>query len=274
MPRMYFIGVSTGASSGHRIFSRWAVLAGVDGAVLAPIDLPVAAPAESYRSAVLAIRDDPEALGALVTTHKVGIHRHAGDLFTTLDADAERLGEIGCIVKRGRRMDGLAVDTLTSRLALPHRGPALIIGAGGAAVALATNLPGAILTDLSAERLDQVRRLGFARCIQVRAPEDHDHLLASMPSHSLIVNATGMGKDRPGCPITAAARFPPGSVAWDLNYRGQLLMLDYARAQGARAVDGWEYFLHSWSQIMSRILGFELTPDLFAAMREAAGSVR
>jgi len=283
MRTMYFIGVTTASSSIHRIFPRWTELAGVAGAALVGVDIPVEAPPEACRAAVGRLRDDPTAEGALVTTHKVALWRHARDLFTGFDADAATLGEISCIVKRGERLTGLGIDTLTAGLALreilpdaPFRGHALILGAGGAAVALAVHLyrdhqPAEVtLTDISAARLDQIRRLTPARLRLISRPEDHDRLLAALPPASLVVNATGMGKDRPGSPLTAAARFPAGAVAWDFNYRGELGFLDHARAQGIRAVDGWSYFLHGWSQILSRVFGFDLTPDLFAAMREAA----
>ena len=128
-----------------------------------------------------------------------------------------------------------------------------------------------ILTDASAARLLHVRGLTPAECLPA---DQNDRLLGAMPPGSLIVNATGMGKDRPGSPISDRGRFPKDAVAWDFNYRGNLLFLEYARAQGVRAVDGWEYFLHGWSQIMARVLGFELTADLFAAMREAAALVK
>jgi hypothetical protein len=36
-----------------------------------------------------------------------------------------------------------------------------------------------------------------------------DDLVSAAPPGSLIVNATGMGKDRPGSPITGRARSPP-----------------------------------------------------------------
>ncbi len=280
---MYFIGVTTASSSIHRIFPRWTELSGVAGAALIGVDIPVDAPPEACRAAVGRLRDDPSAEGALVTTHKVALWRHARDLFTGFDADAAALGEISCVVKRGDRLTGLGIDTLTAGLALreilpdaPFHGHALILGAGGAAVALAVHLyrdhqPAELtLTDISAARLEQIRRLTPARLRLISRPEDHDRLLATLPPASLVVNATGMGKDRPGSPLTAAARFPAEAVAWDFNYRGELVFLDYARAQGIRAVDGWSYFLHGWSQILSRVFGFDLTPDLFAAMREAA----
>src|SRR5713226_6250607 len=118
MPKMYFIGVTTSESSIHRIFPRCAGLAGFGDATLVGADIPGGGPPEAYRPVVAAIRDDPEALGALVTTHKVGIYAHARDLFTDFDADAERLGEVSCIVHRGARLSGLAIDTLTAGLAL------------------------------------------------------------------------------------------------------------------------------------------------------------
>lgn len=275
MPRMYFLGVTTAQSSIHRIFPQWTALAAVQDAALVGIDLPVEATSQQYRAAVETIRQDPDAYGALVTTHKVGIYEHAGDLFDEFDPDARLLGEVSCIVKRGNRLTGVAMDTVAGPLAvraLGWGGPvALILGAGGAGLALAVSLPAEVtLADVSAARLEKVRGLTSARCELVGRPEDNDRLVEAMPPGSLVVNATGMGKDRPGAPITARAQFPSGAVAWDFNYRGELAFLDYARAQGIRAVDGWEYFLHGWSQIMARVFGFELTPDLFQAMCRTA----
>ncbi|MBI3665428.1 MAG: shikimate dehydrogenase [Acidobacteria bacterium] len=287
MRRMYFIGVTTGESSIHRIFPRWARLAGVEDAELVGADLPLGGPPAGYRAAVARVRDDPEAMGALVTTHKVPIFEYARDLFTDFDADAELLGEVSCIVRRGERLTGQAIDTLTAGLALrailgetKFCGHALVMGAGGGGLAFACHLyrehqpAQVILTDISAERLAQVRGRTPAHCELVSGPEAHDRMIGELPPGSLIVNATGVGKDRPGSPITAAARFPVDTTAWDFNYRGELLFLDYARAQQIRTIDGWEYFLHGWSQIMARVLGFDLTPELFAAMKKTAEMLR
>src|SRR5690349_10202331 len=118
MRKMYFVGVTTAGSSIHRIFPKWTALAGVPDAALEGIDVPLEAPPEQHRRAVETIRDDPDSWGALVTTHKLSIYRHARDLFTEFDADAGRLGEVNCIVRREHRLAGLATDTLTSGLAL------------------------------------------------------------------------------------------------------------------------------------------------------------
>jgi shikimate 5-dehydrogenase len=272
---MYFIGVTTAQSSIRRIFPHWAELAGVPNAVLAGIDIPVNGVPAQYRAAVETIRDDPDACGALVTTHKVGIYEHARDLFTRFDNDARLLGEVSCIVKRGEELSGIAMDTVAGPLALQalgwHGGAVLILGAGGAGLALAASLGKAVtLTDIAGQRLEKARALTGARCVLVSGPPGNDQVLEAMPPGSLIVNATGMGKDRPGSPISERARFPAGAVAWDFNYRGALLFLEYARSQGVRAVDGGTYFLHGWSQIMSRVFGFELTAELFRAFCTAA----
>lgn len=281
--RMYFLGVSTGASSIQRIFPLWARLAGQPAAVLEGVDLPVGAQPQAYRDIAARMKADPDCRGALVTTHKVALYHHGLDVFDVFDADANLLGEVSCVVCRSGRLEGQAVDTLTGALSLRavvrgavFDGEALIMGAGGAGLALATVLrrhhrPGRVLlTDISPERLNQVSGLVDAECVPITGPDDHDRLIATLPSGSLIVNATGLGKDRPGSPLTEAARFPSRAIAWDFNYRGDLKLLELARSAGIEAVDGWEYFLHGWSQIMARVLGFDLTPELFGQMRAAA----
>jgi shikimate 5-dehydrogenase len=285
--RMYFLGVSTGASSIQRIFPAWTRLAGVPDAVLTGLDIALGAPPHAYHDAAGRMKDDPDCRGALVTTHKVSLYRHAGDLFDGFDDDARLLGEVSCVVCRGGRLHGQAIDTLTGELSLrallrgkQFTGEALIMGAGGAGLALAMVLrrhhrpARVILTDISSNRLHEIAGLADAERVAVKAPSDHDRLIAALAPGCLILNATGLGKDRPGSPVTAGVQFPPGAIAWDLNYRGDLTLLDHARKAGVRAVDGWEYFLHGWSQIMGRVLGFEVTPELLGDMRTVAAQTR
>jgi shikimate 5-dehydrogenase len=280
---MYFLGVSTRASSILRIFPRWAGLAGQPEAVLEGVDISVGAAARVYRDAAARIKADPDCRGALVTTHKVALYRHAAEQFDAFDADARLLGEVSCVVCRSGRLEGQAIDTLTGKLSLravlrgaTFQGEALIMGAGGAGLALAVVLrrhhrpARVILTDVSRERLQEIAGVVDAECTPITGPHDHDRLIATLPPGSLIVNATGLGKDLPGSPLTEAARFPRDAIAWDFNYRGDLKLLEFARSAGVEAVDGWEYFLHGWSQIMARVLGFDLTPELLEKLRAAA----
>jgi shikimate dehydrogenase len=67
--------------------------------------------------------------------------------------------------------------------------------------------------------------------------------------------------------------FPAESVAWDLNYRGELVFLHLARAQaerGVRAADGWRYFLHGWTEVIAEVFELDLTPERFDALAAAA----
>ena len=93
-------------------------------------------------------------------------------------------------------------------------------------------------------------------------PEDNDALVSRLPPHSLVMNATGLGKDGPGSPLTAAARFPEQGFAWDFNYRGNLVFLEQARAQAAArslvVEDGWIYFIHGWTRVMAEVLHLDI----------------
>ncbi len=112
----------------------------------------------------------------------------------------------------------------------------------------------------------------------VGSARDADRLLEDLAEGSLVVNATGMGKDIPGSPLTDRALFPRRAVAWDLNYRGDLRFLEQARAQARerelRIHDGWRYFLHGWSQVTAEVFDLDLTPKQFSALAEAAEPLR
>ena len=92
--------------------------------------------------------------------------------------------------------------------------------------------------------------------------QDNDAVLAGLKPGSLIINATGLGKDAPGSPLTDAAVFPDRAIAWDLNYRGDLLFLDQARAQAAarqlQVEDGWTYFIHGWTQVIAEVFDIDI----------------
>src|SRR5262249_42705757 len=87
-------------------------------------------------------------------------------------------------------------------------------------------------------------------------------------------NATGMGKDLPGSPITAEGRFPKNGIAWELNYRGELEFLHQAMRQrenrGLRVEDGWIYFLHGWTQVIAEVLHIEMSRELFNSLESIA----
>jgi len=285
--RFVFIGVTTGSSSIVPIFPRWRDALGLPGDVeLSGCDLPVGAPPETYRAAIAALKDDPDVLGALVTTHKLDVLRAAEDLFDELDEQARALGEVSCIARRDGRLLGWAKDTLTAARALESviasdhfaaGGHALVVGAGGAGAAIVAHLrtlepERIVVTDPDPDRLERLQ--GVERALTADASD----LLAALPPRSLVVNATGMGKDRPGSPLRDDARFPERAVVWELNYRGELGFLHQARAQQAErdllVEDGWRYFIHGWTAVMEEVFQRPITAEEFERLSELAEFAR
>jgi shikimate 5-dehydrogenase len=117
--------------------------------------------------------------------------------------------------------------------------------------------------------VNSVTRVDYIRNDDPRA---NDQIVRELPPGSLVVNATGMGKDTPGSPITDAARFPERGVVWELNYRGELQFLEQALAQrasrGLDVQDGWRYFIHGWATIIEEV--FDLTIDAARLWRLAS----
>jgi len=288
IPTMYFIGVTTTRSSIMQVFPEWAQFLGIGDCRIKGLDLKIHDEAESYRSAVRFIKSDPLSLGALVTTHKIDLLEACRDLFDDLDDLALALGEVSSISKEGHRLAGHAKDPITSGLALEAFLPedywrtgaeVFIIGAGGAAIALswhlmqnqsAPNQPSKIhVSDRATTRLEEMRHIHEQAASTVPVeyhhcprPEGNDAVVAALRAGSLVVNATGLGKDAPGSPLTDAAVFPANGIAWDFNYRGNLVCLDQARAQqasrGLQIEDGWIYFIHGWTRVIAEVFHLDI----------------
>jgi shikimate 5-dehydrogenase len=296
---MRFVGVSTASSSIRKVFPLWSDILGLD-AELVGLDIALDAPASAYRDAVRTIQEDPACVGALVTTHKIALFDAARDLFDELDDFAASVGEISSIASRDGRTLGAAKDPLTAGLSLEevldddHFGQgaeALCLGAGGAGTAIGWYLgqrkdaPSRMtFVDVESARLRHLREVLAAHAphvdLRTVTPDEVDvpAELAALPPESLVVNATGLGKDRPGSPLPESARFPERSVVWELNYRGSLEFLAQARRQQAdrqlTVVDGWRYFIHGWSQVVAEVFDVPMEPALVARLAEAAESVR
>lgn len=276
-----------------RLFPRWVAVMGSDAA-LEGVDLPLGASDACYRQAVARLKEDPMVRGALVTSHKINVVRAAGDLIDQLTPEAQLCGEVSALYKRGTALWGHACDPANCGHAMAHflgadywrrhpRAEILVFGAGGAAVAMLVHLviqarsrPERIrLVDIRKESLDHCQHVLEQLCAaglrvdlaHSADPRRNDSLVKDLPPHSLVINATGMGKDLPGSPITDAARFPEEAAVWELNYRGRRRFLEQARKQqevrGLIVEDGWHYFLHGWSSVMSLVLDTPMTPALF-----------
>lgn len=305
-PTMLFIGVTTGDSSINQIFPQWAEILGLGDAQLVGVDLPLNAPSGQYRATVTKIKQDSLTLGALVTTHKIDLFAATRDLFEELDAYARLAEEISCICKRNSLLRGEALDPITAGLSIEQMvengywaetgASVCCIGAGGAGTAITIyfalrreegDRPRRLyLIDRDATRLHKARallqrmgRTGLDVSLRLhdRAAQN-DRLMEALPAGSMVINATGMGKDVPGSPITDTARFPKRAIAWELNYRGSRRFYHQALAQAKerelKVHDGWTYFLLGWSQVIAGVFHLEISPGQFARLAEAAESIR
>jgi shikimate 5-dehydrogenase len=112
----------------------------------------------------------------------------------------------------------------------------------------------------------------------VLAPKqiENDAILNRLKPSSLVVNATGLGKDAPGSPLTQDAQFPQRGIVWELNYRGDLLFLDQARVQQAerhlQIEDGWTYFIHGWTRVIAEVfhISIPVSGPIFDNLSELA----
>lgn len=300
-PTLYFIGVTTSQSSIMRVFPKWMNALGRPDAVIRGFDLPLHAPDEQYRQVVDFIKNDPLSCGALVTTHKLDLFKACRDMFDYIDPYAEKLDEVSSLSKHDGKFCAHAKDPISSGLALEHfvpqnfwkdhGGEVLLIGAGGSSLAMSLyftqekfgdNVPHKItLANRSLPRLESAKEIlsglnpkvafAFEHC---PTPADNDALVAALPPYSLVVNATGLGKDAPGSPTTDAVLYPQHSLVWEINYRGDLIFMYQAQAQAKDrdldVEDGWIYFIHGWTQVISEVFDIPIEGKVLDELSDIA----
>ena len=288
-PTMYFIGVTTGKSSIMKVFPAWAKELKV-GAVIKGFDFPPNDEPEHYREVVEFIKNDPNSLGALVTTHKLNLFKASRELFDGIGPYTKLLDEVSSISKRGPELWGHAKDPITSGLSLEaivddgywkrSGGELLLLGAGGSSLALTLYLhnkkaeggdvPGKIIVNNRSEkRLEEMKAVHQTIGMNIPmeynlapTPKENDPYVSALAPGSMVVNATGLGKDRPGSPLTDAVIFPENGIVWEFNYRGDLIFLDQANAQkevkNLTIEDGWVYFIHGWTRVIAEVFHIDI----------------
>ncbi len=302
----YFIGVTTAQSSIMEIFPRWIDELKLPATEIAGYDVEVNGPAEEYREIICHIKKDEKAVGALVTTHKIDVVRSAWDLFDYFDEYADVLREVSCISKRYGQLRGHAKDPITSGRALESFLPSgywkqnpsaqtCILGSGGSGIALSIylmkdghgdNKPSKIIiADRERSRLEhcgavhrQIGRTVEVEYIQTDVDRMNDDVIKYLPEGSLVVNATGMGKDSPGSPVSDRVCFPEKSYVWEFNYRGSLEFLRQANSQkeefGLHVVDGWTYFIYGWALVIGEAFNIEIDQKDIGDLSRIANSTR
>ena len=280
-----------------RLFPAWARVLGLDDVQLVGCDLPIHAERERYREVVERIKSDERTRGGLITTHKIDLFEACRDLFDSVDEYAQLCGETSCLAKREGKFWAFATDPISAGRALAEFYPAegsgevLCLGGGGSAVAITSHLikrraaSRIVVVNRTAGRLDAMQRIHAELDSKTRLeyvensdPHINDGLISDLPTGSLVINATGMGKDRPGSPISGGAVFPQGGYVWELNYRGELEFLRQAErqraARGLHVEDGWRYFIHGWAVVMEHVFEIEIGSAKIARLAEVSESER
>ena len=270
----------------------WAKELGLGDVRLVGCDLPIHAERKEYRDLVERIKSDERERGALITTHKIDLFEACRDLFDRIDENADLTGETSCLSKRGGIFWARATDPIAAGRSLGEflredhwrktSGEVLCLGAGGSAIAITVKLIGLAANSEGPSRITVVNRspgrLAAMRAIHAKLhpateldyienvdPTVNDQLVRELPPGSLVINATGMGKDTPGSPITDAAEFPEAGLVWELNYRGDLQFLQQANRQKEsrrlQVHDGWRYFIHGWATVIEEVFHLSLQDD-------------
>lgn len=181
-------------------------------------------------------------------------------LLDEVRSPADEIGAVNTIVVRGGRLVGHNTDAAGFRMALEREGRmdprgrrVLILGAGGAARAVAYACLAGGCGPLLITSRTPARSLALCRTLQKRFPRASVtavsppgvDLAALAAGSALIVNTTPLG-GRVGDPLPVPAEgLRRGQVVMDIVYRPRVTpLLAAASAAGARCVDGRAMLLH------------------------------
>jgi shikimate dehydrogenase len=218
--------------------------------------LPVEPRPEALKALVDFLRKTPNARGCNLTLpHKIDIM----PLLDRIHPDAERIGAVNTVVKQpdgsleGRNSDAFGFLAALKQGAPAWQaaaGPAVVLGAGGAARAVVSSLVDAGVPELRLiNRTQQAAiNLGVAftprdgRQIMIERWDDRSDMLEGA---TLLVNTTSLGmKDQPPLELDLA-RLPPGAVVDDIvSVPLETPLLATARARGNTCIDGLGMLLH------------------------------
>ena len=199
--------------------------------------------------------------GANVTTpHKTAVLAFCDEL----DGDAERAGSVNTLVIRDRRVRGSTTDGLAVVQQVDAKGKhVLVLGAGGAAQAVATALADAGAARLVVAARDGERAHALAARLRTVFPEQDVGAADGWPPDAqgadIVVNATPILDE----PLVALA---PEQVAVDLAYRDDgaaTAFVQAARAAGCEAVvDGLDVLAGQGAASFERWTGIEAPADV------------
>ncbi|MEE9285998.1 MAG: shikimate dehydrogenase [Dehalococcoidia bacterium] len=239
-------------------------------------------PSHQLEWRVAALRN-PELLGANVT---VPYKERVMAMLDDVDSVARRTGAVNTIVNQGKRLRGYNTDVSGFLRALTEDGAmdpsgkrALVLGAGGAARAVAVALLDARIARLAISNRTPARAEALRDALAPDATKAGAELaLLSWGTVAsdidLIVNATSVGmKHSPaeGQSPLAGASIPSGVLVCDLVYNpAETPLLRAARAAGARTLGGLPMLVYQGADALELWVGRRPPVDvMLRAAREA-----
>lgn len=235
------VGWPVAHSRSPLIHGFWLRHYGIDG-----VYVPLPVRPEDFGAALLGLRAAGFAGVNVTLPHKL-VAFAACDVVS--DA-ARRAGAVNTIVFRDGRTEGTNTDgsgfiaNLRASGVDPAAGPALVLGAGGGARAIAAVLLHEGVPVRLANRTIE-RAEGLARELPGLSIIPWQDRLAALADVALLVNATSLGMNGATPPPIDIANAPGAPVVADIVYTPlHTELLTAARARGLRTVDGLGMLLH------------------------------
>ena len=254
-------------SRSPRLHGFWLERHGIDGAYV-----PFAVQPKDFAVAVRGLRAAGFCGGNVTIPHKEA----AFEICDVVDATAQRAGAVNLLVFGENGISGFNTDgsgfiaNLRAHGVDPAAGPALLLGAGGGARAIA-----AVLQDL-----------GVSVTVTNRTPERAEVLARQLPGlktlpwedrgaaiaeHALVVNCTSLGMHGKGDLGLDLSRAPKNMAVADIVYVPiETPLLAQARAAGLRPVEGLGMLLHQ--AVPSFAAWFGVTPVVDDELRRFVAS--
>lgn len=258
------IGWPVAHSRSPRLHNHWLSRHGIDGAYV-PLPVPPASLATAVRGLHAA-----GFRGLNVTLpHKVAVM----DLCDALDDAARRTGAVNTLVFgeggiEGRNTDGAGfLASLGAELGAPPPGPALLLGAGGGARAIAAALAGQGVAVTVCNR-SPARAEALAAALPGVQTLPWDRRAPALADHALLVNTTQLGMaGQPPLDLSLGAAHPALVVADIVYVPLETPLLVAARARGLRTVGGIGMLLHQAAPGFAAWFG--ITPTVDRALQDA-----
>lgn len=255
-------------SRSPRLHGFWLTQHDIDGAYL-----PLPVRPENLAAALKALPTLGFAGVNLTVPHKTA----ALGLMDRLSDEARRIGAVNTVVVAGDgRLEGSNTDSYGFLAHLkasapqwrPKNGPAVLLGAGGAARAIAVALLDAGVDELRLVNRTMARAEELAAAFgnKIKPVAWHDRAEA-LKGAGLLVNSTTLGMSGQPALEIALDHLPRAAVVYDIVYAPlETPLLAAARLRGNTAVDGIGMLLHQARPGFAAWFG--VTPEVTPELRE------